>query len=58
VADGETGLIRVFDLANVWSALAIQTEDLGIRRGAGLELLGRAAVAEPRGCSLMAVGDE
>ncbi len=54
VADGETGLIRVFDLANVFSVLAIQTEDLGIRRGDGFELLGRAARAEPRGCSLMA----
>jgi hypothetical protein len=53
VAEGETGLIRVFDLANIHSVLAIQTEDLGIRRGDGFELIGRAAVAEPRGCSLM-----
>ena len=53
VADGETGLIRVFDLANVFSVMAIQTEDLGIRRGDGFELIGRAALAEPRGCSLM-----
>ena len=36
VAEGETGLIRVFDLANVYSVMAIQTEDLGIRRGDGL----------------------
>ena len=42
VADGETGLIRVFDLANVFSVMAIQTEDLGIRRGDGFELIGRA----------------
>jgi hypothetical protein len=55
VADGQTGLIRVFDLANVFSVLAIQTEDLGIRRGDGFELIGRAQLAEPRGCSLMAV---
>ncbi|MEK7707623.1 MAG: hypothetical protein AAB380_06480 [Verrucomicrobiota bacterium] len=55
VAESETGLIRVFDLANVFSVLAIQTEDLGIRRGDGFELIGRAALAEPRGCSLMAV---
>ncbi len=55
VADGETGLIRVFDLANVYSVMAIQTEDLGIRRGNGFELIGRAQLAEPRGCSLMAV---
>ena len=55
VGEGETGLIRVFDLANVYSVIAIQTEDLGIRRGDGFELIGRAALAEPRGCSLMAV---
>jgi hypothetical protein len=54
VADGETGLIRIFDLANVFSVAAIQTEDLGIRRGGGFELNGRAQLAEPRGCSRMA----
>jgi hypothetical protein len=53
VADGETGLIRIFDLANVFSVAAIQTEDLGVRRGDGFELIGRASFAEPRGCSLM-----
>src|SRR5215471_15760044 len=54
VAEGETGLIRVFDLANVFSVMAIQTEDLAIRRGSGFELIGRAELAEARGCSLMA----
>lgn len=54
VGEGETGLLRVFDLANVFSVLAIQTEDLAVRRGDGFELLGRAKSAEPRGCSLMA----
>jgi len=54
VGEGETGLIRVFDLANVFSVMAIQTDDLGVRRGNGFELLGRAALADPRGCSLMA----
>jgi len=53
VCDGETGLIRIFDLANVFSVMAIQTEDLAIRRGDGFELIGRAQLAEPRGCSLM-----
>jgi hypothetical protein len=53
VAEGETGLLRVFDLANVFSVMAIQTEDLAVRRGAGFELIGRAPVAESRGCSLM-----
>jgi hypothetical protein len=51
--DGETGMIRVFDLANVWSVLAVQTEDLGVRRGDGFELAGRAADAGARGCSLL-----
>jgi hypothetical protein len=55
VDEGESGLIRVFDLANVWSVMAVQTEDLAVRRGAGFELIGRAAQAEARGCSLMAV---
>ena len=53
VADGETGLLRVYDLANVRSVMAIQTEDLAVRRGDGFELIGRAALAEPRGCSLL-----
>jgi hypothetical protein len=52
VAEGETGLLQVFDLANVFSVMAIQTEDLAIRRGDGFELIGRAPAAEPRGCSL------
>jgi hypothetical protein len=55
VEDGETGLVRIYDLANVGSVMAIQTEDLAIRRGDGFELIGRAALAEPRGCSLMEV---
>ena len=53
VAEGATGLLRIFDLANVYSVLAIQTEDLAVRRGDGFELLGRAERSEPRGCSLM-----
>ena len=53
VNDGETGLIRIFDLANAFSVLAVQTEDLAIRRGDGFELIGRATATEPRGCSLM-----
>jgi hypothetical protein len=57
VGEGETGLIRVYDLANVYSVMAIQTEDLGVRRGDGFELVGRAALAEPRGCSLMSLGE-
>jgi hypothetical protein len=53
--DGETGLLRIFDLANVFSVMAIQTEDLAARRSGGFELIGRAQFAEPRGCSLTSV---
>ena len=53
VGIGETGLIQVYDLANVWSVMAIQTEDLGVRHHDGVELLGRAEMAEAKGCSLM-----
>lgn len=52
VADGEIGLLRIFDLANVWSVMAIQTEDLAVKHGNQFELIGRVPEAEPRGCSL------
>jgi hypothetical protein len=52
VAVGETGLLRVVDLANVRSVLVVQTEDLARRYHDGFELLGRLSGAEPRGCSL------
>jgi hypothetical protein len=52
---GERGLIRIFDLANLWSAMCVQTEDLGVAHANGrFEVLGRAAGAEVRGCSLNA----
>ena len=50
--EGETGLLRHFDLANVFSVSAIQTEDVGIQTRDGFELLGRASGATPRGCSI------
>lgn len=52
VADGEPGLLVFHDLANVWSCAAIRSEDLGIRRGRGFELVGRAPGATLKGCSL------
>ena len=52
VEEGETGVLRVFDLANVRSVMAIETEDLVVRRKDGFEYVGRAADAQPRGCSL------
>ena len=51
---GEVGAIRILDLANLPSICAIQTTDLGRRLAAGFEVLGRAAGAEARGCSVAA----
>lgn len=50
-ADGETGVLRIFDLANVASCCALQTRDLAIKRGDAFELIGRDPSALPRGCS-------
>jgi hypothetical protein len=55
VQEGDKGLIRIFDLANLYSVMAIQTEDLVVRRGSGFEWVGRAEQSEPRGCSLQSV---
>ncbi len=50
---GTPGLIAVFDLANLGSAVQVLTEDLGVAEGEGFRLLGRAEGAELRGCSLV-----
>lgn len=55
--DGEVGIARLVDLANVDSAVAIQTADRVrvLPSAAGnhsIELLGRAPGAAPRGCSI------
>ena len=49
---GSAGLLCVFDLANLSSAIHLLTEDLGVAHGDGIHLIGRAASAELRGCSL------
>ena len=50
---GQAGLLQILDLANVNSVLSLQTEDLAKRHADGCELLGRAELAESRGCALM-----
>ena len=57
--DGDIGIARLVDLANVDSAVAIQTADRVrvLPSSAGnhaIELLGRAPGAPPRGCSIAA----
>lgn len=49
---GVPGLLAVFDLANLGSAVHLLTEDLGVAESDGFRLLGRATGAELRGCSL------
>jgi len=54
VAPGETGVVHLYDLANVGSVLAIATQDLAVRSEGGVSgfrLLGRDPAALPRGCS-------
>lgn len=53
-APGVPGLFRIYDLANLWSVMCIQTEDLGMSEDDGFVLTGRAPGALPRGCSLNA----
>jgi acyl-CoA synthetase (AMP-forming)/AMP-acid ligase II len=49
---GQIGMIRIIDLANVWSVLSIQTQDLAQNESGGeIRLLGRDPNALPRGCS-------
>jgi hypothetical protein len=52
VPAGDVGLLRHFDLANLGSVIAVQTEDLGRIDDGALVLLGRASGARPRGCSI------
>jgi hypothetical protein len=52
VREGEPGLAHFIDLANVDSCLSIVTQDLVRQVKGGIELLGRAPRAIPRGCSL------
>jgi hypothetical protein len=44
--------LRIVDLANLWSAQAVLTQDLAIAKpDGGFLLLGRDPNALPRGCS-------
>lgn len=51
---GAPGVLALLDLANLGSAVHLLTEDLGSAEGEGFRLMGRAAGAELRGCSLAA----
>ena len=50
---GEQGVLRHFDLANLYTVAALQTHDLGICHADGtFSLHGRVPGAEARGCSI------
>lgn len=49
---GQVGVLRHWDLANLDSVIAIQTDDLGVAAAEGFDVLGRATGAEARGCSI------
>ncbi len=54
VADGKPGLLCHHDLANAGSVAAVLTEDIGRAVAPdGIEMLGRAPGAPPRGCGLL-----
>ena len=52
--DGTKGLLRIWDLANLGSTIAIQTEDVGVTDGDRFRVFGRVPGATPRGCGLPA----
>ncbi len=52
VLPGDIGIARIEDLANVDSAFAVLASDRVRRVAGGVELLGRAPGAPPRGCSI------
>ncbi len=51
--EGEPGLLAITDLANMYSVSSILTEDMGIRRGDGFEVLGRFPGSALRGCNFL-----
>lgn len=51
---GETGLIKIIDLANMHSCAFIETSDLGkVYQDGSFEILGRLDYADVRGCNLL-----
>ena len=51
--DGKPGLLAITDLANLYTVSSILTEDLGVSRGGGFEVLGRFPGSAMRGCNFL-----
>ena len=50
---GETGVLKIIDLANIHSCAFLETQDLGRVYPDGFDVLGRMDHSEWRGCNLM-----
>ena len=53
ITEGTPGVLAVIDLANLYTVSAILTEDLGVQRGRGFEVLGRLPGSGLRGCNFL-----
>ncbi len=54
ITNGQTSSgINIIDLANVHSCSFIATDDVGIKRNSGFEILGRIQNSDIRGCNLL-----
>jgi len=54
IVDGEISSgINIIDLANINSCSFIATDDIGIKRNTGFEIIGRIANSDIRGCNLL-----
>ncbi len=51
--EGREGALAVLDLANVYSASAVLTQDRAVQCGDGFEVLGRLENADLRGCNFL-----
>lgn len=50
---GKTGVIKIIDLANIYSCAFISTQDMGRAHHNGFEVLGRLDNSDIRGCNLL-----
>jgi len=51
VDDGDSGVLKLYDLANLGSVCGVVTQDIAVRKGDDFILVGRDPRAMPRGCS-------
>lgn len=51
--DGEPGVLAIIDLANMYTVSWLLTEDMGVNRGSGFEVLGRLPASALRGCNFL-----